>query len=231
MRENDKTTLTTKRERLLAWAAKWNVILQIVTPSIFSALIIFVIIVHAFLYRSQWRAMVEQDNLTRESLYEGKKTREIENAAYLGIKDTRLREPIEFYKIQYAQLIVENTGNTPALNARVAAVMEFRRTLVPEPMPLPTFTSTEQKGVSVLPHGAEYSMDIKTTKLTPQELETIRTEPENWRVYLYGRTTYEDVFGNSYQLDFCLVNRSDDSVLFTSCPNNNSFKRQAKQEK
>lgn len=220
-------TSTTRRERLLAWAAKWNVILT----SIFSALIICVIVVHAFLYRSQWQAMVEQANLTRESLNESRKTREIENAAYVGIKDARLREPIDVEKTQFVQVVVENTGNTPALNARVAATIEFRRTLVPEPMPLTTLTPLLQKGVSVLPRGAAYSMDINTAKLTPEELETIRTEPENWRIYLYGRSTYDDVFGNSYQLDFCLVNRSNDSLLFTSCSNNNSFKQQAKKEK
>lgn len=139
-------------------------------------------------------------------------------AAYMVVQGANVSE---FQIGQPVQTIVTflNAGNTPAYKVDIWANIDFRDAPVPAPMPpLKKSKGEESKGI-VAPKGIiNQSSSIENFVMTEDALKTINQQ--RFRLYIWGRARYEDIFNRYRWTTFCMVHKLG-TRNFDVCPNNN----------
>lgn len=161
-------------------------------PIILNFLILVVIAGHAFYFQVQWDAM-------KAALKETRISRELENAAFVGIKSGKLDEPLHVGTSQKITIIILDSSRTPAFNLNVQQDWALRASeppdLTPRPMDQPARKGTVTPGVDSAIH-------FWIPNLTAQDVDDIT----NFRkfIYVFGKIEYDDIFGNHHWTNFCL---------------------------
>jgi hypothetical protein len=174
------------------------------TVNFLSLLVLIIIAIQAFIYRRQWEAMQgqlkvmnRQSELMNESLKEGIKTRELENRAYVTIKDNIVDQPMKAAEGQTIIFILNNSGRTPAINVttKYAVILDSKRPALPE------FPPTEFRSRSHLANGDNKHITMILPPFTPDNVDEIYSRQA--RVWIVGIIEYEDIFKAHHRTQFC----------------------------
>lgn len=160
------------------------------TVNTLSWLVLVAVILQVVIYRKQWHAM--QDTLSEMRI-----SRELENRAWVGVKNLNFREsPFGGHDI-LASFV--NSGNTPAI-VRVAFVGEPREDSPPDNIKLQQ-APHEGSRIALFPH-VEVTNRIYTLPPGHAPVTLQPTNPDHaW--YLYGVLEYDDAFGRHHTTKFC----------------------------
>jgi hypothetical protein len=118
-----------------------------------------------------------------------------------------------------AILTIINTGNTPAFNVTTDTMIAFRNTPVPAPMPI-TITPGQVGSKSSIAPKADMNIIISHRELMTNELIKNLYE-NNYRLYVWGKIEYEDIFKRRHKTEFCGVQRMG-TLNFDLCDGNNT---------
>lgn len=154
-----------------------------------------------------------QSFMTREQIQDARRALELEQRAWIGVKDVS-GEPVAG-KPMLATVTVHNSGSTPAreITVQYFAVLGVGK----EYPPTPTFNpsadrNTERRSVAVAPPGMSFSVIAPVRGIGPDEGVVIMNESlvtaiaqDQFRIYVYGRVMYKDVFDSAHWLDFCYL--------------------------
>lgn len=113
---------------------------------------------------------------------------------------------------------IENSGRTPAVKARQYFIIAFSNQPEPPTFPPPPGEPDEV----VIPPNITVLTHVATAKISDQEREYI--DKHELRLFVWGRISYEDIFGHHYYTEVCFENLSADKTTFHGCPGNNTFK-------
>jgi len=199
----------------------FSVWMQTWLPIVFSGLVVIVIVVQAFIYKKQWDVMREQSNLLNASIQEATKTREVENRAYVGIKEITMNATVKSKKDIEIILTIENTGKTPARASKLTSVAHgfFRQDrLIPRESLVTQYYAPTQFELLA---GNSHPASIPIKALTDEAYKIVANTEQ--RLYIWGRVEYDDVFGKSHWTPFCFVNVSNTDGAFFGCTSDTSF--------
>jgi hypothetical protein len=136
----------------------------------------------------------------------------LDQRAWLGVRKGTLSEwqagPRPGTHAAFYELVLSNTGKTPALNAAFASTHDVAGTQPYPPFPKPVFT---HKSLPVFP-----ATDTSVGMHDPVVLTD--AEFQEWRegkldVFVYLVINYEDIFGNKHKTTFCEVFAVDQQNL------------------
>lgn len=125
----------------------------------------------------------------------------LEQRAWLDVKIRPNTRP-EAGKSLDIRITVKNNGRTPAVNIRSVTVRTavFKRDSPNLTLPKPTFKRTDYVSEGILaPDSTHYSDFV--FPITSEDISGIDTM--QFRIYVFGRTDYEDVFKRSHWVTFC----------------------------
>jgi hypothetical protein len=146
----------------------------------------------------------------RDSITQSEEQARLELRAYVGVEsgvggwDDTAADLDRPQSLQQ-HVVVKNYGATPAHQVRMIA------RLVIQPYPLPdTFNFNVplpvEHSVSTL-SPTEPAIVIASTDVTPRQLAALSAEHSESRIYVFGRVTYMDIFGDGRQTNFCFTVR------------------------
>jgi hypothetical protein len=168
-----------------------------------------------FSERSTW--MREQSKAANDSLTESKKSREIENRAYVAVIEVVVDKPIRSSGEQVtARLKAMNTGRTPAINFKSQVWSGTNPPNANFPLAGPATLPPGSQGI-LMPERTWNT--TTTTQLTGQEKTAFSKAGSH--LYVWGIFEYDDFFGAHHTTQFCFVNESFTSVEFVPCPGGN----------
>ena len=156
-------------------------------PIIFSFLVIVVIVVQAYIYKKQWKAMTESVDLTRTTFH-------IDQRAWVFPFDVQSEQNPAgktFFKILY-----RNTGKTPALKTSswVGTTGSIDKIPNSDPPPKPT------DAYGLLPPGGVFNTSTVDHPFGPEVIGPVRN---GIPLYVFGTIWYEDVFTVKHWTQFC----------------------------
>jgi hypothetical protein len=197
---------------------------NIVLMLIFTAALVTITGINACYSKKQLNVIAEQGRLMNAALEETKRTREIENAAYLFATHAILESPVESGKYPVTNLEFENTGRTPALHTRINALSAFfeKRSMVEEGELPPATIPLPYPSEGVFPPGGKVPGKVSPPNLSKDNL--IEASQAGFTLYVWGTIDYEDIFGKPHRTEFCFANQSNDVTTFTVCSRHNSYK-------
>lgn len=206
-------TPITRREKLLLWTGRWNAVLQLGIPNIFSALVLLVIFWQSFIYERQYTSM-------QKSLCEARSSRKLENRAYVIVKKTAYGQSADVPDWGQFVLTHFNAGRTPA-EGRIRSKLERRTESPPETTEVVLPESTLKSHI-VFPPEVDLFTPVATlpsdqwiTKsgVTAEDLKSLITiapdvkAGQPLKIYVYGQIDYTDIFKDSHWTKFCFVNK------------------------
>jgi len=175
-----------KPRTLTIWIQSW-------LPIVLNALILIVIMGHAFYFQKQWDAM-------KTAVTEARISREIDNRAWVTVKGASLQDMAVGQPLSFG-ITYTNSGKSPALRARVKLTIEIRDTVTNH---VDTFQH-EAKEETVIGPGT----DANTFKFAdaPLDKETIDLFTSGRKkLYLRGTVEYDDIFKKErHHTTFCLL--------------------------
>jgi hypothetical protein len=220
-----------KRERFREWANKWNNVLLIVVPSVFSLLVLAAIWVQAYIYEKQWRSM-------QASIEETKRNRELEYRAYVVVKGAGV---VPQPNLPLGRIIVTtfNSGRTPGVG-KIKAVLRFLRDSPPEDSPVDiaeeqsrivfgplvdintpvSLLPIEQPSPSPLPgteHTKAKSSPSPASPAVALPADMQAAPPDRYEFYVFGYIEYTDIFHKTHWTKFCVYNIPG-TDRWTYCP-------------
>ncbi len=119
-----------------------------------------------------------------------------------------------------AILTIVNTGNTSAFNVTTDTMIAFRNSRVPVPMPIKPRISGEVGSKSSIAPKTDMTIIITHNVIMTEDMIK-RLYEENYRLYVWGKIEYEDVFKRRHRTEFCGVQRTG-TLNFDLCDNNNT---------
>ncbi len=145
--------------------------------------------------------------VTQKALGAVREANRLEQRAWIAVSRIQtVPDPIEAGRPLVAQVILKNTGLTPARDVSCTAVID------PVPRgerPRFAYTDTPASVGTVFP-SAEYTLSLfatisrstgKPAPLTPELLATISNG--DVQLFLHGRVTYRDIFGSKHWFTYC----------------------------
>jgi hypothetical protein len=181
----------------------------------FTMLLFFVTVIYSVISYFQWNTSNKQARLMNISIEEAKTTRELENRAYMNVKQvspirpllgkevvTPQTPPLQPERPAVVKITYQNTGASPANFVKVFAALEVWDRVMPTPMP--TIFSVESPSEST--SGPTIETDVIRYTTTPLDKETVSAIIlGKKRLYAYGVIKYEDIFQKSHQTSFCAI--------------------------
>jgi hypothetical protein len=166
--------------------------------------------------QKQLEVMQDQAAAMQESLNESRISREIENRAFVTMKEVMVEGGLQTV-VETGEVTIKlwsvNVGKTPAQNVRAAA----RAAFLPPVHNLQKLSGrvTEQSHAVLMP-GVVFPGRVDTTvKKDTAEAELA----EGKRLYVYGEIFYEDVFGKLRESKFCWYIVSSKKSYLGMCSN------------
>jgi len=120
-----------------------------------------------------------------------------------------------------ARVVFKNYGKSAALNVVAADTMTVDQAPIKEEAVFAEFNGgfpAMKKGINVLPPGQSARIDVATEPGTKEKYLRYY-ETHDKAVVVVGRAIYRDVFGNTYQSDFCYYRAADGSILLCDAHN------------
>jgi hypothetical protein len=119
-------------------------------------------------------------------------------------------------------VFLKNTGQSPA------SVRDFAcGFLSAEPLPFEIeCPRREYFGEHAYETGGQHYMSIDIPAFSPDDLEAVKTNKK--RLYVVFGASYKDQFGNSYHIDYCMMNSTADDGSWPDCPESH-YAHEAKQ--
>lgn len=191
---------------------------------IFTGVIAAVTVVYSYFSYGQWQATNKQAQLMSQSIEESKKTREVENRAYLNISEIKFDNTLRSRKPIEAILFIKNTGKTPARKATatfVKAWFFFNPKLATDATIPAGNIRYIQTHVVVPPDSA---FPLRLTIMPVDDATFAQVLKTNQMLYIWGELAYEDVFGNAWKEPFCFVSASLDKTEIIGCEGDSPFK-------
>jgi hypothetical protein len=187
------------------------------TGNFLNLLIVFAIISQIVIYRKQWRVMERQSRLMDESLNETRKIiaqnekfNRINSRAYVFIDTARLDAPINSGKYPLPNIVVKNSGKSPAFNHRMRieqaflvgdALKKAKKGIMPKMRPL------NKKGLAIIGAGHSTHLHLVRGAWKTSEDEELAIKGEAV-FYMWGLNVYEDIFGQEHFSRFSLYARN-----------------------
>jgi hypothetical protein len=164
------------------------------TTNLFNLMVAFAVIAQVIIYRQQWHVM-------QEGLKETRISREIENAAFVGVKDHLIESPPLHIGSNKIDIGLVNSGRTPAFNVTTIQDQSI------SPIGPVQFIPTLPVSVAMVP-GTILSPTVSTgvaffVSLTEEQVTAI-TERKLF-LYVWGIVNYADIFGHKHWTRFCMV--------------------------
>jgi hypothetical protein len=203
---------------LLAWLVLplSGSILPFMVASALPLFTLFAVIYQAVVYRRQWNAM--QDTLKEMGV-----SRELENRAWVGLKDLKFEPRPAVDGVVGANLIATfiNSGQSPAIVTITIEGKELEQS-PPDDLAYPVLP-TKASQLPLFPHAEVEKELISLPKGVPIVLNP--KSPEHaW--YIYGTIQYEDIFGYRHTTKFCYATMgvgSERGVRLRLAPTHNNF--------
>jgi hypothetical protein len=205
-----------KRKPILALAGflkRHHVILQLLIPSFFNALIFLAIVTQAVIYVLQWHAMQSQLNEMRKST-------QLDERAWIGI--TRIGGSPEVDKPWIATVTFKNSGKTFAkrvktmIGGNVGPIQDAPKFFLEDNQ-----KSWEREIESIVAPNTETFAHIAVggfNKLTQKQVDQIMKG--ELTVFIHGRVIYRDIFDCEHWLTFCGTYEAR-TGSFTPCDKHN----------
>lgn len=141
----------------------------------------------------QLKAMQTQSDVMQEQLDEMKRTRQLDERAWVTAFDF---EPVNDDPNHYFRVTYKNTGKTPAINCDGTIVSQFDLKKIPKKDTRPPAPENAQL---LAPDG---SATITSLNIPFDQVNAIRN---GWAApYWYGTIWYDDIFGNHHWSQFCV---------------------------
>lgn len=163
------------------------------------------------------RKLVIQNERTaqamEQAIEESKISREIENRAFVGVKNVYLNAPLKDEVEHAVEAIFVNVGKTPALNVRIDMNVLVGRVTDPEHRTNDAFFESTTPSNSVKLPNTESAITRRVYYNVRED--AVNSHLEN--LIVWGVVRYEDVFHNSRETWFCFFNTHKNVVGFTAC--------------
>lgn len=207
------------------YVTKDSVRFQFWVSFMFSFLAFVVLLVQSVIYAQQAEFMKQQSKAMRDSV---ERTDTIIETMDAQIKATERNTVYAQRAYVYAKiggvledifditLLIENAGNSPAVNVRLSYSADFRRAL---PHKARGDWDKFHAGypIGVLPPRIHYPHILYHRPVpTPQDLQ--RYYSRYWSYHVWGEITYQDVFGNDWYTSFAFDIRNVGNVKINVFP-------------
>jgi hypothetical protein len=135
----------------------------------------------------------------KEALRETRISRELENAAFVGIKSAKLDEPLHVGPWQKITIIIIDSSRSPAFNLNVKQDWALQ---AKEPSDLTPRSPDQPARKGTVTPGVDSAIHFWIPNLTSQDVDDVT----NFRklIYLFGKIEYDDIFGKHHWTSFCL---------------------------
>jgi hypothetical protein len=190
-------------------------LVNIVLTLIFSGLLVIATWTYTIYSRKQLDAVTEQARLMNEGLKESVKTRELENAAFIGTKGAKWNQPLHVGEWQKISVTIINTGKTPAFNLKVEQGWVFQEA---EPTDLNMQQRGPASGIATVIPGVDNLIEFYIPNLTEEDVSAITNFKK--LITVYGKIKYDDIFGKPHWTNFCLTHHPTTEV-FDICTKGN----------
>lgn len=176
-----------------------------------NVLIFAAIVVQAYIYRKQWQAM-------QAGLQEARMSREIENAAFIGMKGAIFEKPpLRAGERQRIIATIINTGRTVALNYRVEQGHSISAMGLLDFIPPFTDGVNPDPPRMVIP-GVDSSLSFWIPALTQTDIDLLNGAKKY--LIVWAKIEYEDIFGNPHWTTFSLFHHPG-TTIFHPCAHGN----------
>lgn len=161
--------------------------------------------IYSFFSYQQWKATADAAKAATASVQQARESAHIDQRSWIGaVAIDGTPSPNSRFKID---VTLKNTGKTFAKNVTVkSAILRSKNWKIPDFDAL--LKPIEPKGQGILaPDGEFHSVMTTPDNITEQELLDI--EVGDVTLYIFGQTTYEDVFFCKHWTHFCFVLAGD----------------------
>ncbi len=177
-------------------AALW---LETWLPIIFNGLVVCVIVIHAFYYNKQWKAMESALNETRVS-------RQIEDRAWISLTEAQVQGGANPGEVLLVSAKIKNSGNSPAVNTVIKAGISIEDDIILpnrplRPSDLSGFTSDLSEPPFILGPGVEHLINSRPMPVSDQG--AFNRKNNITRIKIFGVVEYEDIFRRKHWMTFC----------------------------
>ena len=219
------------RERCRKWLKRWNTLLQLIVPSVFSAALLITIFVQIWIYERQLSEMKKSTKAAAQAAKAAKtgiklarENAHLDQRAWVAAID--IKGTPEVGKIFTVNVTASNSGKTFAKNFTMRVVVEPIKKVGNEPnfsLEDPAEAQNESS-VSVLAPNGEYVANAELRKerppheVTQEDLDRIRSGEV--KIFVHGKMTYDDIFGCPHWTTFCVRLKSD--LKYTSYGTHNN---------
>ena len=153
----------------------------------------------------------------RDSLQFSETSIALQERAWIGVDDIRLKEPIQSGKAVKVVYSFHNPGRTPAGDVVLRSGWALNQS--PQRFFEPSFEMVPVVGKSIVLPGEKFeSGELKT--FTLNAIETQKLQNSLITLYVFGNITYKDVFGKERMTKFC-ASYSPGENTFLKCPYHN----------
>jgi hypothetical protein len=169
--------------------------------------------------RKQGAHMAASIDLSRQQIALAKDTAQRQLRAYVCIHESLLKfpQPVALPRALHrlvdaqeipaggveAQIHIKNCGQTPAYDVRIWIHTWYEA--YPLTAPLPTPAEGFRMASAVLgPGGKTIMISPEKPALTKEQINLLGTKPE-LTMYVYGKITYRDAFGENRYTNYCLM--------------------------
>jgi hypothetical protein len=153
--------------RFQRWLKRWQILLYLVVPSIFSLAIFSVVFWQSFIYRRQWQVMQEQLNQSRES-------REASDRPWVLVKGASLNVPIQAGKPIVPTITFVNSGKTPASRCNIIWHTAITNETAVDKFPsdVPGYTITTPPSGGILAPNVDANASSPPVTLSQEQVDT-----------------------------------------------------------
>lgn len=215
--KQDSKSPTNKRERFREFLKRWELLLHLIVPSLFSAVVIIVIAVQAWIYSCQLGEMKKStDAATRaakaaeDSVVSAKDSSHAELRAWVLVVAAGLNVPIKANTPITVSVVFVNEGKTPASEVDTEWWTTISTEENPKNFPRNEPLGAPSKGV-LAPSVPFTGVSIPPMVLTDAQITPLS---KGGKYYVYGIVTYKDVFGERHKTEFCLAQYPVGGILF-----------------
>jgi hypothetical protein len=204
-----------KRERFRKWLQHWNVVFQLIVPSLFSLAVIIVIAIQALIYNKQLtqmkratraatkaaKASKESSDTAKKSIDFARESARLDQRAWVTTTTSQLAKPLVIGEKPLVTVSIINSGKTPALNVITGGDADISEELsdVNFNMPIIRIKSKFVLGPGVT---GKTTCEGLNPVVDQTEIDDLKNG-QRLRLYVRGVITYDDVFGRSHQTTFC----------------------------
>ncbi len=151
------------------------------------------------------------------------KTLQVVERPYIWPKSRTLND-VAVGQVPTAEILFENTGRLPALNATFNVYMELTETFIPDrPEKYPNLANVP--GKAFIPAGAEHRVRASAAniRLVLSGEDLSRITDHKLYLSLYGNGRFDDGLGNHWQFKFCFYYDPKYPSEPQICPNHNGY--------